>query len=114
VPTSSGLLLECRLQPDTESTSSHELFISLADLKALIKRSFAKKSNLWQALRQVRCRNAERALYDCLSEHLTPPLQEQLCGLLSKKIDLLVTIDPRRPKDLEFAERINVDFKFQL
>ena len=109
-----GILIECRLQPETESTQSHELFISMPDVKSMIKRSFAKSSNLWQAFRKVTCRNEERALYDCLSSHLNESLQNQLCGLLAKKIELLVTLDPQYSKELEFAERVNVAFKFQL
>jgi hypothetical protein len=109
-----GILIECRLQPETEHTRSHELFISMPDVRAMIRRSFAKKSNLWQAFKRVTCRNEERALYDCLSDQLSAPLQDQLCGLLSKKIELVVTLDPRCSSELEFAERINVEFKFQL
>ena len=108
------MLIECRLHPETERTRSHELFISMPDLKAMIKRSFAKKSKLWQTFRSITCRNKERALYDCLADHLTLPLQDQLCGLLAKKIELLVTVDSALPKELEFAERVNVAFKFQL
>jgi hypothetical protein len=114
VPTSSGILLECRLQPESESTFSRELFISMPDVKSMIKRSFAKKSKLWQAVKKINCRNAERVLYDCLSDVLDHSLQNQLCGLLSKKIELRVTLDPSISKELEIGERINVDFKFQL
>jgi len=114
VPTSSGILLECRLQPETESTLVHDLFISMPDVKAMIRRCYAKKSKLWQAMKKVNCRNKERALYDCLTDLLDSSLQNQLCGLLSKKIELRVTLDPECSPDFELAERINVDFKFQL
>lgn len=86
----------------------------MPDVKAMIKRSFAQPSNLWQVFKKITCRNTDRGLYDCLTDHLNNSLQDQLCGLLAKKIELTITLDPQYSKDLEFSERINVDFKFQL
>lgn len=109
-----GILLACQLQPETEKTQVHHLFISLADVKGLISRCHAKSSTLWTRLRAIPCIDSGRALYNCLTDRLSGDLQNQLGGLLAKQIELTVNIDPRVSAEQELAERISVDFKFQL
>lgn len=108
LPTSSGILIECRLLPETEHTKSYEVFVSISELKALVKRTFSSSSNLWKAFDELKCVFVEKLFFDCLTDHLNESMQDQLCRVLAKKLDLAVTLDPLQ------SDGMQVDFKCKL
>mmetsp|Transcript_6592 Transcript_6592/g.9963 ORF Transcript_6592/g.9963 Transcript_6592/m.9963 type:complete len:430 (-) Transcript_6592:127-1416(-) len=123
VPTSLGVLVDSRLQPETEKTISYELFIPMAQIRHISECSESSSANdsLYRKLRRLSCLQRDQRLYMCLATGLSAVGQEQLCSLLLRNIETVITINgPQHGTDDDTGDdaelmknHISVDIKLK-